>query len=115
MATVLGSVLVLHPVESLLGLALAGLVLLLFRRWDVAWSLGLASVLAWSFYLDCPRYQLLWLAILFGSLGIKKLIDRPHARRVRAASDLAHDTLEGRTEPDLDVRGENVDLSLSDR
>jgi len=85
MATVLGSILVLHPVESLLGLALVGLALLLFRNWDIAWSLGMASMLAWNLYLRCPPWQSLALVILFVSIGLKKLIDRPHARRVRAA------------------------------
>jgi glycerol-3-phosphate acyltransferase PlsY len=90
MATALGSALVLHPVESLLGLGLVGLALLLLRRWDLAWSLGMGSMLAWSLYLRRPTWQLLWLAVLFGTIGLKKLIDLPHARRVRAASAQAH-------------------------
>jgi glycerol-3-phosphate acyltransferase PlsY len=90
MATALGSVLVLHPVESLLGLGLVGLALLLLRRWDLAWSLGMGSMVAWGLYLRQPAWKLLLLAILFASIGMKKLIDLPHARRVRAAAMQAH-------------------------
>jgi glycerol-3-phosphate acyltransferase PlsY len=89
MATVLGSVLVLQPVESLLGLGLVGLALLLLRNWDLAWSLGMGSMLAWSFYLRRPPWQSLWLVILFVSIGVKKLIDIPHARKVRQAAATA--------------------------
>jgi glycerol-3-phosphate acyltransferase PlsY len=84
MAAVLGSVLVLQPVESLLGLALVGLVLLVLRNWDLAWSLGMGSTLAWSLYLRRPIWQSLWLALLFVSIGLKKLIDLPRERRLRA-------------------------------
>jgi hypothetical protein len=86
MATVLGSALVLHPVESLLGLALVGLALLLLRKSDLAWSLGMTSMLAWSWCLGRPVWQVLWLVILFVSIGLKKLIDLPRARALRKAS-----------------------------
>ena len=86
MATVLGSVLVLQPVEALLGLALVGLALLVLQQWDLAWSLGMASMLGWSLYLGRPGWQSLGLVVLFASIGVKKLVDRPHARRIRAAA-----------------------------
>lgn len=76
MAAVLGSVLILQPVEALLVL----------RNWDLAWSLGMASMLGWSLYLGRPAWQSLGLVILFASIGVKKLVDRPHVRRVRAAA-----------------------------
>jgi hypothetical protein len=50
----------------------------------------MGSMLAWSLYLRRPAWQLLWLAILFASIGLKKLIDLPHARRIRAAAAQAH-------------------------
>jgi glycerol-3-phosphate acyltransferase PlsY len=86
MATVLGSLLVLQPVESLLGLGLVGLALLVLRNWDLAWSLGMGSTLAWSLYLRRPAWQSLWLVILLVSIGLKKLIDLPRQRRMRAAA-----------------------------
>jgi glycerol-3-phosphate acyltransferase PlsY len=86
MAAILGSVLVLQPVESLLGLALVGLVLLVLRNWDLAWSLGMGSTLAWSLYLRRPAWQSLWLALLFVSIGLKKLVDLPRERRLRTAA-----------------------------
>lgn len=86
MATVLGSVLVLQPVETLLGLALVGGALLLLRNWDLAWSLGLGSALVWGWVLGRPAWQLLWLALLFVSIGLKELVDLPRARRMRAAA-----------------------------
>jgi glycerol-3-phosphate acyltransferase PlsY len=117
MATVLGSVLVLHPVESLFGLALVGLCLLLFRKWDLAWSLGMASMLAWGLYLRRPAWQSLALAILFVSIGLKKLIDRPHTKQVREAaaqsSLLGADKAQGDSE--LCLTGDKIDLSISDR
>jgi glycerol-3-phosphate acyltransferase PlsY len=86
MAVVLGSLLVLHPIEALLGLALVGLAILLLHKWDLAWSLGMASMLAWSWYLGRPRWQLLWLVLLFVSIGLKKLVDLPRERALRTAS-----------------------------
>ena len=90
MATVLGSLLVLQPVESLLGLGLAGLALLVLRNWDLAWSLGMGSTLAWSLYLRRPAWQSLWLVILLVSIGLKKLIDLPRQRRTHAAATRIH-------------------------
>jgi glycerol-3-phosphate acyltransferase PlsY len=86
MATVLGSALVLHPVELFLGLALVGLAMLFLRKWDLAWSLGMTSMLAWSWCLSRPAWQVLWLVILFVSIGLKKLIDLPRARALCQAS-----------------------------
>jgi glycerol-3-phosphate acyltransferase PlsY len=117
MATVVGSALVLQPVESLLGLALVGLTLLLYRRWDLAWSLGMASMLAWSLYLRHPAWQTLGLAILFASIGLKKIVDRPRVRRIQAArrQSSAYDDLEAQIEPEPGIRAESIDLSLSDQ
>ena len=91
MAAVLGALLVLHPIESLLGLALVGLAILLLHKWDIAWSLGMASMLGWSWYLGRPIWQLLWLVILFVSIGLKKLIDLPRERAARAGDGLEGD------------------------
>jgi len=117
MATVLGSILVLQPVESLLGLALVGLALLLFRKWDLGWSLGMASMLAWSLYLRRPVWQSLALVILFVSIGLKKLVERPRVRRLRAATaqSCPRTADQSQTCAELCVRGEKVDLPLSDR
>jgi glycerol-3-phosphate acyltransferase PlsY len=90
MGTVLGSVLVLHPLESRVGLWVVGGALRLRRNWDHAWSLGMGSMLAWSLYLRRPSWQSLWLVILFVGIGLKKLIDRPRSRRLREASKVAH-------------------------
>jgi glycerol-3-phosphate acyltransferase PlsY len=97
MATVLGSLLVLHPVEALFGLALAGLALLLTHQWDVSWSLGMASMLAWSWGLGRPPWQLLCLAILFASIGLKKLYDRPRQKALQSTA--GRDPRDGSTAP----------------
>jgi glycerol-3-phosphate acyltransferase PlsY len=86
MAAVLGGILVLQPAESLLGLALVGLVLLVLRNWDLAWALGMGSMLAWGLYLRRPAWQSLWLVLLLVSIGLKKLSDLPRERRLRAAA-----------------------------
>ena len=85
MATALGSALVLQPMETLLGLGLVGLALLLLRNWDLAWSLGMGSMPVWGWSLGRPSWQLLWLVILFVSIGLKKLVDS-RARWMRAAT-----------------------------
>jgi glycerol-3-phosphate acyltransferase PlsY len=117
MATVLGSILVLQPIEALLGLALVGLMLLLLRNWDLAWSIGMASMLAWSLCLGRPEWQSLGLMILFVSIGIKKLIDRPRVRRLRAATTQAtdRDVAADQGGPEPDLRGEKINLSASDQ
>jgi glycerol-3-phosphate acyltransferase PlsY len=117
MATVVGGILVLQPVEALLGLALVGLALLLFHKWDLAWSLGMASILGWGLYLGRPAWQSVALVILLISIGLKKLIDRPRVKRLRAASGQTcpHKADQAQTDSGLCMTGEQVDLSLSDR
>jgi len=79
MAANLGSLIVLQPRETLLGIAIALLALLLFRNWDFAWVLGLGGVVALSYIYDRPLWQLVMIALMFVSIGFKKLIDLPLA------------------------------------
>ncbi|MEW6717668.1 MAG: glycerol-3-phosphate acyltransferase [Chloroflexota bacterium] len=83
MAAILGGMLVLQPHELLLGLGAVALCLLILRNWDLSWSLGMGSILVWGWHFGRPDWQLVWVAIIFVSIGLKKLIDLPLVHRIR--------------------------------
>jgi glycerol-3-phosphate acyltransferase PlsY len=81
-AASVGVILTLFPRETLLMLALTGVLLLVTRNWDLSWSIGfgLLPVLAWLS--GRPPRQALYPVFLFPFIGIKKLIDLPRARKL---------------------------------
>jgi glycerol-3-phosphate acyltransferase PlsY len=81
-AASVGVILTLFPRETLLILALTGVLLLVTRNWDLSWSIGfgLLPVLAWLS--GRPPRQVLYPVFLFPFIGIKKLIDLPRARKL---------------------------------
>jgi glycerol-3-phosphate acyltransferase PlsY len=85
-AASVGVVLTLFPRETLLILALTGVLLLVTRNWDLSWSIGfgLLPVLAWLS--GRPPRQVLYPVFLFPFIGIKKLIDLPRARKLASRS-----------------------------
>jgi len=81
MAASLGAFLVLLPQEAIIILALTGALLFLTRRWNLSWSIGfgLLPILAWL--AGRPPKLVLYPVALLPTIGIKKLIDLPRARR----------------------------------
>ena len=87
MAASLGTFFVLLPREAIIILALTGALLLLTRHWDLSWSIGfgLLPILAWL--AGRPSELVLYPVALLPTIGIKKLIDLPRARRLASHSE----------------------------
>ncbi len=83
MGSILGSLLCLHPVETLLGVVLFLLCYLLFRNWDAAWVVGILTIIGSTWFSGHPIWQVGLEIVLVVSIGIKKWIDAPLARRLR--------------------------------
>lgn len=83
MAAILGGLLMLQPWVTLLGIAIAGVVLLITSNWDLSWVLGLGSVEGVGLFLHWPLWQAVMVAIIFLTIGVKKLLDAPLRARIR--------------------------------
>ena len=83
MAAILGSLLYLQPWETLLGVGLFLLCYILFRNWDLAWVVGMLAMIASASFWRRPIWQIVLLVVLISSIGLKKWIDMPLARRIR--------------------------------
>ncbi len=84
MGTILGSLLYLHPAETLFGVGLFLFCYLLFRNWDAAWVTGMVTIIGSVWYLGHPFWEVGLIIVLVVTIGIKKWIDLPLARRLRA-------------------------------
>lgn len=83
MAAILGSLVYLHPEETLLGIGLFLLCYLIFRNWDLAWGVGMVTMIASAWIWRRPFWQIVLLTVLISTIGLKKWIDMPLARRIR--------------------------------
>jgi len=83
MGSTLGSLIYLHPIETLLGVGLFLLCYLLFRNWDAAWVVGMVTIIGSVWYLGHPLWEIGLVVVLIVTIGIKKWIDAPLARRLR--------------------------------
>jgi glycerol-3-phosphate acyltransferase PlsY len=83
MGSILGSLIYLHPFETLLGVGLFLLCYLLFRNWDAAWVAGMVTIIGSVWYLGYPLWEIGLVVVLIVTIGIKKWIDVPLARRLR--------------------------------
>ena len=83
MGSILGSLVCLHPLETLLGVGLFLLCHLLFRNWDAAWVVGMLTLLGSVWVLGHPLWKIGLVTVLIVTIGIKKWIDAPLARRLR--------------------------------
>ncbi|MGA2821275.1 MAG: glycerol-3-phosphate acyltransferase [Anaerolineales bacterium] len=83
MAAILGGLLMLQPWVTMLGIAIAGVVLLITSNWDLSWVLGLGSVEAVGLFLHWPLWQAVMVALIFLTIGVKKLVDAPLRARIR--------------------------------
>jgi glycerol-3-phosphate acyltransferase PlsY len=86
-AATVGVVLTLFPRETLLILALAGVLLLITRNWDLSWSIGFGALPLLAWLSGRPPRQVLYPVFLFPLIGIKKLIDLPRARRLASRGE----------------------------
>ena len=84
MGSILGGLIYLNPIETLLGVGLFLLCYLLFRNWDAAWVAGMLTIIASAWLRGCPFWVIGIIIILIVTIGIKKWIDLPLARRLRA-------------------------------
>ena len=83
MSAILGSLLYLQPWETLLGVGLFLLCYLIFRNWDLAWGVGMVAMIASAWVWRRPFWQTALLVVLISTIGLKKWIDMPLARRIR--------------------------------
>jgi glycerol-3-phosphate acyltransferase PlsY len=83
MASILGSLVCLHPLETLLGVGLFLLCHLLFHNWDAAWVVGMLTLLVSVWLLGHSLRELGLVTLLIVTIGVKKWIDAPLARRLR--------------------------------
>jgi glycerol-3-phosphate acyltransferase PlsY len=83
MGSILGSLIYLNPIETLLGVGLFLLCYLLFRNWDAAWVVGMVTIIGSVWYLGYPLWEIGLVVVLIVTIGIKKWIDVPLARRLR--------------------------------
>jgi len=82
MAASVGTVLVLLPRETFIALAAVGLFLALTRNWDLSCGLGLGLLPLLAWLAGQPPRRALYPVFLFPTIGLKKLIDLPRARRL---------------------------------
>jgi glycerol-3-phosphate acyltransferase PlsY len=83
MGPILGGLVYLHPIETLIAVGLFLLCLLLFRNWDAAWGVGMITLIGLVGFLSHSIWKVVLVIILVVTIGIKKWIDLPLARRLR--------------------------------
>lgn len=83
MAAILGALLMLQPWVTLLGVAIAGVALLVSSNWDLSWILGLGSLEAVGLYLQWPLWQAALVALILLTIGVRKLVDAPLRAKIR--------------------------------
>ena len=81
-----GFLLAMEPLIALCGV-LAGIVYLLFRRFHLAMSIGMGSLpIFWKIVLNKSWIETAILVSFLLILGIKRVIDEPHMKRIRQES-----------------------------
>jgi len=83
MAAILGALLMLQPWVTLFGVGIAGVALLVTSNWDLSWVLGLGTLEAVGLYLRWPLWQAALIALIFLTIGVKKVVDAPLRARIR--------------------------------
>ena len=83
MAAILGALLMVQPWVTLLGVAIAGVVLLISSNWDLSWVLGMGSLEAVGLYLHWPLWQAVMVALIFLTIAVRKVVDSPLRARIR--------------------------------
>jgi len=83
MACILGSLVYLHPFETLIGVEWFLLCFLFFRKWNIAWVVGMVTIIGMVVYFNHPAWQVGLVVAIIVTIGIKKWIDTPLRRRLR--------------------------------
>ncbi len=89
MATIVGVLLGLVPYQTLLGLAVFGVIYIISKNFDVSTALAVIVILGGVWKLTASAGLILFIILLFISVPIKKMIDR--SRRQRIAEQLSSD------------------------
>lgn len=84
MAASLGVLLAILPRETLIALAIVGVVWCLLRHLDFACGVGLGLVPFFAWRFGKPPQLVLYPVSLLPTIGLKKLVDLPRARRIRS-------------------------------
>ena len=83
----MGFLLGMQPLVILISGLLIWIIYLPFRKFHLAISIGIGSVpVLWFVVLKRPWEEILLLSALLLSLGIKRIIDEPHMKKVRQES-----------------------------
>lgn len=82
MATILGMLLILIPVETLVGLACFGIAYLFWHNFDLSAGLGLATLAFLAWRSDRPNLMEGFIVVLFLSIPVKKALDWPRRHRL---------------------------------
>ncbi len=83
MATSLGVLMLIAPLQTGLGLVLFGAAYLVSRNFDWSAGLGLGSIFALLLMGDQPRLVGVYALVLFLSIPVKKALDAPRRHRLR--------------------------------
>jgi glycerol-3-phosphate acyltransferase PlsY len=84
MATSLGALTVLMPLQTAVGLSAFGASYLMVRNFDLSAGIGLGLIVVLAWNAGLPLAWVLYAAGLFVSIGLKKWLDLPHRRRLDA-------------------------------
>lgn len=84
LAATIGVLLVLLPRETLIGLTVLGAAYRVSAHWDESIALGMVSLLVLEFFAGEPQTLIIYTIALLPLVGIKKLLDRPRVRALRA-------------------------------
>ncbi|MFQ6016204.1 MAG: glycerol-3-phosphate acyltransferase [Anaerolineae bacterium] len=87
-ATSVGVLLVLMPRETIIGLAVTGVVLWRTDHWDLSNGIGFALMPLLAWWSGRPSRQVLYFVALFPTIGLRKMLGMPTARRLAAARKL---------------------------
>jgi len=83
MATSLGVLSLLLPAATLVGLVLFALAYLLTRVFDLSAAIGLGSIIGVAWWRGEPPLWVAYGALLFVSIGVKKVLDHPRRQALR--------------------------------
>jgi glycerol-3-phosphate acyltransferase PlsY len=83
MASILGTLVVFMPVQTIFGLILFGVAYWLWRNFDLSAALGLGLLASFAWYTGQPNILILYTVLLLLSIPAKKAFDWPRRRRLR--------------------------------
>jgi len=83
MASILGTLVVLMPVQTFFGLILFGVAYRLWHNFDLSAGMGLGLLAAFTWYSRQPNILIGYTVVLFLSIPAKKVLDWPRRRRLQ--------------------------------